>query len=524
MIWHMRTFTVLFVVVGALALAACGSDDEESFAFTSADDATFSQGRSAGSIAKEAAVAPQPRPPIAPGLPAAMATPAPKALAQFRAPAAVSGGRAGEQVAKLATQQRIIIYTVDMTLEVADVVASVDTVSALAREMGGWVVSTNRAQKHRGFIAIRVPVDRLDEVVGRLRSIAADVKAENSSSRDVTDEYVDLTARLSNLEATETVLRRLFDRAETVEEALKVQQSLTDVQGEIESLKGRINLIEQTSAFSLVNVTLELEPQDMDVDAGGEQVAGVGQPVRFRAFFKPPEGLEHFTFTWDFGDGSPTVFSDRTAQTADEGTRVTAPVTHFYGDEEDSPFFAEVTITGTGDSGVAEGKASVLVTVSEIPVIEVFAGESIVVEEDEEANLIGSFTRPEGVTGLKFSWTFGDGSTRVTGDVEAGVTNAVATHKYADHRPVPYTATLTVTGTTDAGEVEASGSVSIRVTEKEGYVIGGWSVGDTGRTAVRTLSAVGAGAATGAIWLVIFSPVWIAVLAIGFFAWRRIKS
>ena len=96
-----------------------------------------------------------------------------------------------QQVAELATQRRIIVYTVDMTLEVADVAASVDEVGALAQQMGGWVVSTSRAEKHRGFVAIRVPADRLDEVVGRLRGIAADVVSEISSSRDVTDEYVD---------------------------------------------------------------------------------------------------------------------------------------------------------------------------------------------------------------------------------------------------------------------------------------------------------------------------------------------
>ena len=88
---------------------------------------------------------------------------------------------------------------------------------------------------------------------------------------------------------------------------------------------------------------------------------------------------------------------------------------------------------------------------------------------------------------LKFTWTFGDGSPAVTGDVEPGVTTAAAAHAYADHRPVSYTATLTVKGKTDAGDVEASDSVTVRVAEKEGYVIGGWSVGDTGKDAVRAL-------------------------------------
>ena len=197
-------------------------------------------------------------------------------------------GDTQQQTTQFAIQKRIIIYTVDMTLEIVDVATSVDEVGAMAREMGGWIVSTSRAERHVGFISIRVPAERLDEAVARLRGMAVDVQAENASSRDVTDEYVDLTSRLGNLEATETALLRLFDRAATVEEALDVQRTLSQVQGEIEVIQGRINFLEQTSAFSLINVTLVLEPQDMDIDAGGDQIAGVGQPIQFRAFFKPP--------------------------------------------------------------------------------------------------------------------------------------------------------------------------------------------------------------------------------------------
>ena len=534
MILNMRILTILLLAAAALTFAGCaGADDEGTVWMSTADEAASyaqrapaeaaeaqgPQGES-GAMQKRALTFAAPAAPTQPkaAAPGASGSPGAPAVMKARDP---DGGGAQQQVAELATQRRIIVYTVDMTLEVADVAASVDTVSALAQQMGGWVVSTSRAEKHRGFIAVRVPADRLDEVVGRLRGIAAEVVSEVSSSRDVTDEYVDLTSRLGNLQAAEAALLRLFDRAQTVEEALEVRRTLTDVQGEIEVFKGRIAFLEQTSAFSLVNVTLVLEPQDMEVDAGGEQVAGVGHPVTFRAFFKPPEGIDDFTFTWDFGDASPTVFNDRTAPTAEEGVRVTAPVKHFYEDDEGSPFFAEVTITGTGDSGLVEGKASVIVTISEIPVIEVFAGDHIRVEEDEEANFEGSFTRPEGVSDLKFTWTFGDGSTPVSGDVEPGVTTAATSHAYADHRPVSYTATLTVTGKTDSGDVEASDSVTVRVTEKEGYVIGGWSVGGTGKDAVRALSAVGAGLVILAVWLAIFSPVWIVALAVGLFFWRR---
>ena len=432
-------------------------------------------------------------------------------------------GDTQQQTNQFAIQKRIIIYTVDMTLEIVDVATSVDEVGAMAREMGGWIVSTSRAERHVGFISIRVPAERLDEAVARLRGMAVDVQAENASSRDVTDEYVDLTSRLGNLEATETALLRLFDRAATVEEALDVQRTLSNVQGEIEVIKGRINFLEQTSAFSLINVTLVLEPQDMEIDAGGDQIAGVGQPVQFRAFFKPPEGIDYFSFVWDFGDGSGPFYNDRTAPTADEDTRVTAPVTHVYYDVQNSPYFAEVTITGTGDTGAAEAKASVVVTVSEIPVITVFAGDSLTIEEGQEAEFSGSFTSPEGVSDLKFRWTFGDGTSPATGDVEPGVTTATATHVYANYRPDPYTATLTITGKTDAGDIRASDTIEVFVNEKEGLVIGGWSAGDTGRSAVRALSAVGAALAQALIWVGIFSPVWIVILIVAFFVRRRVR-
>ena len=530
--WRAHTIALL-LLAAALALAAClGGGDEES-AMTS-DSAAIRVVEVIKEVPVERIVEKVVTVEVmVEGEVEKVVTAAPaaaQAAAQAAQPAAGTGalqdiGDTQQQVTQFAIQKRIIIYTVDMTLEIVDVATSVDEVGTMAREMGGWIVSTSRAERHLGFISVRVPAERLDEAVARLRGMAVDVQAENASSRDVTDEYVDLTSRLGNLEATETALLRLFDRAATVEEALDVQRTLSQVQGEIEVIKGRINFLEQTSAFSLINVTLVLEPQSMEIDAGGDQIAGRDQPVKFRASFKPPEGIDRFSFVWDFGDGSGPFYSDRTAPAADADadTRVTAPVTHVYYDVENSPYFAEITITGTGDSGVAEAKASVVVTVSEIPVITVFAGTEKTVEEGEEAEFSGSFTSPEGVSDLKFRWTFGDGSATVTGDVATGVTTAAAMHTYPNYRPNPYTATLTVTGKTDAGDIEASDRISVIVTEKESLVIGGWSAGETGRTAIRALSAVGAVLAQAAIWIGIFSPVWIVILVVGFFVRRRMR-
>ena len=165
--------------------------------------------------------APAPRPAPAASAPAAPAAAAPepedlKALSSegfFRddslsggldenvAEAHTSGtgiGEDGEEV-DFVSQQRIIIRTVDMTLVVDNVAASLDEIADLAKSFDGWVVSSDRSAKHRGFISVRVPATRLDEAIGDLRALAEEVEAESTTSQDVTDEYVDNRSRLKSL-------------------------------------------------------------------------------------------------------------------------------------------------------------------------------------------------------------------------------------------------------------------------------------------------------------------------------------
>ncbi len=421
-----------------------------------------------------------------------------------------------------ASVDRVIVRTVDASLVVSDVPAAVASIEDLAVSMDGWVVSASRGSENFGFVSFRVPAQLLDEAMARVRDLAVTVESENAQSRDVTDEYVDLTARLRNQVATEGALLELLDRAESVEDALEVRRELTAVREEIERLQGRVKLIEQTAAYSLVSVSLRRAPGDMAVDAGEDVAGAVDRPVRFRASFRPPEDVTDFLVTWDFGDGSEPVTTTRTAPTQEPGVRVTATVTHFYADDADSPYIAEVTIEGSGDGGLVEGSDVAIVSVFRLPRIEVFAGEPQRVEAGDEVSLSGSFTRPSELSGVEFTWDFGDGSDPVAGELQTGVTTAVAQHRYRDHRPFPYTATLTVRAQSKAGPVEASGSVLVKVDEAPGWTVGGWSAADTWRTIIRVLSGVGQVLVTILFWLGILSPVWLA--AAGVVVWRRRRA
>ena len=524
MIHTMRVLLVTSIAFAALALAACGASGT-SFLSSSED-----------SVSKESAfggVPPAPAPAAAAPA-AAVERAAAESKAVFEAPPLPAAathdealqfeesglGEADSSSAVLLSQQRIIIYTVDLSLVVSDVSATLDSVVVMAEEMGGWFVGKNDTQKHRGSISIRVPAESREAAVLRLRQMAIEVESEVSRSQDVTDEYYDARARLASLEAERDALRTLFDNATDVEDALRVREALVRVQGDVEVLQGQINRLERTSAFSLITVNLGLEPAEMPVDAGPDQTTGVGEAVRFRATFKPPEDIDQFVFTWDFGDGTRTVTSDRTTQTEDPDTQVTATVTHQYHDERDSPYFAEVKITGTGKAGLAEAEDTFVVTVTRVPTIEVFAGESVTVDEGEELEFSGSFTRPEGVSGVEFTWDFGDGTPPAKGSLEDGVTVAVAMHVYENFRPFPYRATLTITAASDAGEARGTSSANVRVREGEGWVVAGWSLTDQGKTAVRALSAVGQGVVSVVVWGAILSPAWGAIVVVGFLAWR----
>jgi len=194
-------------------------------------------------------------PPVPAPMPAPMPAP-PMPSEGFVEDKGYPGGAMPEELAV----ERKIIRTGYITLEVEDIAGTVGKVAQVADELGGYVVSSHKREgetKNYGSVTIRVPADRFGEAFDRLRQLAVKVPFESTESRDVTEEYVDLQARLHNLEATETQYLVLMEKAETVEEMLKVQQALSNVRGQIEQIEGRIKYLERTSDMALIEVSLE---------------------------------------------------------------------------------------------------------------------------------------------------------------------------------------------------------------------------------------------------------------------------
>ncbi|WP_031460526.1 DUF4349 domain-containing protein [Chloroflexus sp. MS-G] len=156
---------------------------------------------------------------------------------------------------------RLIIKTASLALEAPDVAAVERALRQRVEALGGFVVSVQTygtGAEQSSTVVLRVPVERFEALLSDIEGLARKVLRRSVSGEDVTEEYVDLESRLRNLEATNTRLLDLLARAQTVEEALKVNQALTDIQGQIEWTKGRMQYLEQSAAMS--TITVELVP------------------------------------------------------------------------------------------------------------------------------------------------------------------------------------------------------------------------------------------------------------------------
>ncbi len=158
--------------------------------------------------------------------------------------------------APLPQADRKIIKNATISLEVQDVSSALNQVTLLSSQYGGYVVSSRSwyvEDYPPAANTFAVPVERFEEALERVRSLGK-VLDEQSSGQDVTDQYVDLEARIRNQEATAARIRSFLDQARTVDEALQVNQQLSQVEQELEQLKGQRDALGQRTAFSTLNV------------------------------------------------------------------------------------------------------------------------------------------------------------------------------------------------------------------------------------------------------------------------------
>lgn len=191
--------------------------------------------------------------------------------------------QASENASALANVERKIIKNANLSIVVKDPIKSMDDITALADQLGGYVVSSNIYQSSygpnnvtvpEGNISLRVPADKLNDALDQIKKSAVEVQSENISGQDVTDQYVDLQSRLAAKQAAEKKLLEIMQQASRSQDVLDIYKELEQVQSDIEVLKGQIKYIDQSAAMSSVSVTLVAEAGTQPIEIGGWKLQG----------------------------------------------------------------------------------------------------------------------------------------------------------------------------------------------------------------------------------------------------------
>lgn len=172
---------------------------------------------------------------------------------------------------------RKMVYNARLSIAVAQVDASIERCSTAVDELGGYI-----SQRDNSTLTCRVPATQFEPFVEALRGYGR-VLLQSMNALDVTKQHRDLTIRLENARKSRTRLLALLDKAERVEDMLKIEEQLRRLTAEIEQMTGELKYLDDQ--ISLSTVTVRFEP----VAAAANQ----RRPKRSRFLWINMVGVEH---------------------------------------------------------------------------------------------------------------------------------------------------------------------------------------------------------------------------------------
>ncbi len=163
---------------------------------------------------------------------------------------------------RLETIGRMMVYTAQLSLGVNNVDLAINNIQEIALDLGGnvtGITTSKEGGRKTGVVTIRVPQGSFYTAIQAIENLG-EVKSKEVKGEDVTEQYVDLSARLSNLQKQEQRLIEILEMCKTVEDVLKVEAELNQIRGEIERLIGQIRYIESRVDLATIIVLLD-EPE-----------------------------------------------------------------------------------------------------------------------------------------------------------------------------------------------------------------------------------------------------------------------
>lgn len=168
------------------------------------------------------------------------------------------------QAAPAVNVERKIIRNADLTLEADAPGEAQNKIAAIAESKGGFIIESAQSGSDEKAatldtitMTVRVPAAKFSESLDEIRKTASRTITETVKGQDVTEEFIDIEARLKTQKALEAQFLEIMKRANSVEDALSVQSEIATVRGEIEKIEGRRKFLENQSSLSTIKVKLQ---------------------------------------------------------------------------------------------------------------------------------------------------------------------------------------------------------------------------------------------------------------------------
>lgn len=157
---------------------------------------------------------------------------------------------------------RLVIKNSYLSLLVDNVTNIQKQIINKAQELGGYMVNSNLSNPQdapTATLTLRIPSDKLTTALDYLRSLAVKVISENLEGEDVTDEYVDIGARMTTYLKTKVKFEEIMDKAVQVQDILTVQRELINLQAQIDSLKGQQDYLQKNAQMAKITIYLSTD-------------------------------------------------------------------------------------------------------------------------------------------------------------------------------------------------------------------------------------------------------------------------
>lgn len=180
--------------------------------------------------------------------------------------AGASGGGSGGSSAggqnPAGQQERKLIKTGSISLEVEQLASAEEAVLAWCQSFGGYVASSFNHETNAAF-TVRIPAVHFDAAMAAAGNLGR-VRSRNVSTQDVSEQFYDLQTRLDTRKILRDRLQSYLAQAKNMEDLLHIERELNSTLTEIESMEGRMRRLSNQIDYSTITVDLQLPYRTTD--------------------------------------------------------------------------------------------------------------------------------------------------------------------------------------------------------------------------------------------------------------------